>query len=99
MATLRNAAAGLLRLNGFNAIKETTEWICRDRNRALPLRATWSDNRLHTANMTLPCPITTDDGQVGGSSVHRAVRRRSAGPRDRQGCAEPALYLISYAAK
>jgi len=40
MATLRNMAAGLLRLNGFTAIKETTEWICRDRTRALPLLAT-----------------------------------------------------------
>ena len=40
MATLRNVAAGLLRLNGFNAIKKTTEWICRDRNRALTLLAT-----------------------------------------------------------
>jgi len=40
MATLRNLAAGLLRLNGFTKIKETTEWIARDRNRALPLLAT-----------------------------------------------------------
>lgn len=40
MATLRNMAAGLLRLNGFTKIKETTEWIARDRNRALPLLAT-----------------------------------------------------------
>lgn len=40
MATLRNAAAALLRLNGLNAIEKTTEWICRDRNRALPLLAT-----------------------------------------------------------
>ena len=40
MATLRNMAAGLLRLNGFSMIKKTTEWICRDRNRALPLLAT-----------------------------------------------------------
>jgi predicted transposase YbfD/YdcC len=43
MATLRNMAAGLLRLNGFTKIKETTEWIARDRNRALPLLATHSD--------------------------------------------------------
>lgn len=40
MATLRNMAAGLLRLNGFTKIKETTEWIARDRNRALLLLAT-----------------------------------------------------------
>jgi predicted transposase YbfD/YdcC len=40
MATLRNIATGLLRLNGFNLIKETTEWICRDRTRALPLMVT-----------------------------------------------------------
>lgn len=40
MATLRNVAASLLRLNGFNKIKETTEWIGRDRNRALPLLVT-----------------------------------------------------------
>jgi predicted transposase YbfD/YdcC len=43
MATLRNTAAGLLRLNGFTKIKETTEWIARDRNRALPMLATQSD--------------------------------------------------------
>ena len=43
MATLRNMAAGLLRLNGFTKIKETTEWIGRDRNRALPLLATQSN--------------------------------------------------------
>jgi predicted transposase YbfD/YdcC len=40
MATLRNMTAGLLRLNGFTKIKETTEWIARDRDRALPLLAT-----------------------------------------------------------
>jgi hypothetical protein len=40
LATLRNLALGLLRLNGFNKIKEATEWIARDRNRALPLLAT-----------------------------------------------------------
>jgi len=40
MATLRNLAAGLLRMNGFTAIKEATEWISRDRTRALPLLAT-----------------------------------------------------------
>lgn len=40
MATLRNLAAGLLRLNGHHAIKKATEAICRDRTRALPLLAT-----------------------------------------------------------
>lgn len=40
MATLRNTAAGLLRLNDFTMIKKATEWVCRDRNRALPLLAT-----------------------------------------------------------
>lgn len=43
MATLRNAAASVLRLNGFTAIKKTTEWIGRDHNRALPLLATQSN--------------------------------------------------------
>jgi predicted transposase YbfD/YdcC len=45
MATLRNAAASLLRLSGYTKIKETTEWIGRDRNRALPILATHSDSR------------------------------------------------------
>jgi predicted transposase YbfD/YdcC len=45
MATLRNMAAGILRLNGFMKIKEITEWVARDRNRALPLLATQSDRR------------------------------------------------------
>jgi predicted transposase YbfD/YdcC len=45
MATLRNLAAGILRINGFTRIKETTEWIARDRNRALPLLATQSNGR------------------------------------------------------
>jgi predicted transposase YbfD/YdcC len=40
MATLRNLAVGLFRLNGMHKIKEATEWICRDRTRALPLLAT-----------------------------------------------------------
>lgn len=40
LATLRNLALGLFRLNGINKIKETTEWIGRDRNRALPLLVT-----------------------------------------------------------
>jgi predicted transposase YbfD/YdcC len=45
MATLRNTAASLFRLSGFTKIKKTTEWIGRDRNRALPLLATQSDAR------------------------------------------------------
>lgn len=40
LATLRNLALGLFRLNGINKIKEATERIARDRNRALPLLAT-----------------------------------------------------------
>ncbi len=40
MATLRNLALGLFRLNGLHKIKETTEAIRRDRTRALPLLAT-----------------------------------------------------------
>lgn len=40
MAALRNLALGLFRLNGINNIKEATEAICRDRNRALALLAT-----------------------------------------------------------
>jgi predicted transposase YbfD/YdcC len=40
MATLRNFAIGLLHLNDLHKIKETTEAICRDRHRALPLLAT-----------------------------------------------------------
>jgi predicted transposase YbfD/YdcC len=40
MATLRNIAAGLIRLDGINAIKRTTEWIGRDPLRALPIIAT-----------------------------------------------------------
>lgn len=44
MATLRNTAASLLRLNGHTAIKKTTEWIARDHNRVLPLLATHSNS-------------------------------------------------------
>jgi predicted transposase YbfD/YdcC len=40
LATLRNLALGLFRLNGITKIKEATERIARDRNRALPLLAT-----------------------------------------------------------
>lgn len=35
MASLRNVAIGLLRIAGHHEIKKTTEWICRDRTRAL----------------------------------------------------------------
>jgi predicted transposase YbfD/YdcC len=40
MATLRNIAAGLLRLDGTNDIKRTTEWIGREPLRALSIIAT-----------------------------------------------------------
>lgn len=40
MATLRNIAAGLIRLDGTSAIKRTTEWIARNPLRALPIIAT-----------------------------------------------------------
>jgi predicted transposase YbfD/YdcC len=40
MAILRNLALGLFHLNGIHKIKEATEHICRDRNRALHLLAT-----------------------------------------------------------
>jgi predicted transposase YbfD/YdcC len=37
MATMRNLANGILRLNGVSDIKRTVEGIARDRHRALPL--------------------------------------------------------------
>jgi len=40
MATLRNVAAGLIRLNGINAIKRTTERLARNPIRALTIIAT-----------------------------------------------------------
>lgn len=40
MAVLRNLAIGLFRLNGVHRIKQATEEICRNRNRALHLLAT-----------------------------------------------------------
>lgn len=40
MATLRNIAAGLIRLSGVNAIKRTTEWIGRSPLRSLAIIAT-----------------------------------------------------------
>ena len=35
LASLRNLTLGLFRLKNANSIKETTEWVCRDRMRAL----------------------------------------------------------------
>ena len=35
LASVRNLAMGLFRLKEKNSIKETTEWVCRDRTRAL----------------------------------------------------------------
>jgi hypothetical protein len=40
MAILRNTAIGIFRVNGLNKIKEATQWISRDRDRALLLFAT-----------------------------------------------------------
>lgn len=40
MATFRNTAASLLRMNGHQDIKRTTEWVCRDPRRALPMLIT-----------------------------------------------------------
>ena len=40
LASLRNLALGLFRLKNANSIKETTEWICRDRIRALQFMTT-----------------------------------------------------------
>lgn len=40
LASLRNLAIGLLRLKNVNAIKETTEWVCRDQSRALQFMTT-----------------------------------------------------------
>jgi hypothetical protein len=40
LASLRNLTLGLLRLKNVNSIKETTEWICRDRTRALQFMTT-----------------------------------------------------------
>jgi predicted transposase YbfD/YdcC len=40
MAVLRNLALGLFRINGMRKIKEATEYIAGDRDRALPLLAT-----------------------------------------------------------
>ena len=40
LASLRNLAVGLIRTKNVKDIKETTEWICRDRMRALQFIAT-----------------------------------------------------------
>ena len=40
MATLRNIAAGLIRLSGVTATKRTTEWVSRNPIRALTIIAT-----------------------------------------------------------
>jgi len=40
LASLRNLTLGLLRMKNVNAIKETTEWICRDQVRALQFMTT-----------------------------------------------------------
>lgn len=40
LASLRNLAIGLFRLKSTGSIKETTEWVCRDRMRALTFMIT-----------------------------------------------------------
>jgi predicted transposase YbfD/YdcC len=40
LASLRNLTLGLLRMKNVNAIKETTEWVCRDQVRALQFMTT-----------------------------------------------------------
>jgi predicted transposase YbfD/YdcC len=40
LASLRNLTLGLFRLKNANSIKETTEWVCRDRMRALQFMTT-----------------------------------------------------------
>ena len=40
LASLRNLAIGLFRLKAIGSIKETTEWVCRDRMRALTFMTT-----------------------------------------------------------
>jgi hypothetical protein len=35
LVSLRNLAIGLFRMKNTDSIKETTEWVCRDRTRAL----------------------------------------------------------------
>ena len=40
LASLRNLALGLFRMKNVKAIKETTEWVCRDQARALQFMTT-----------------------------------------------------------
>jgi predicted transposase YbfD/YdcC len=40
LATIRNLAIGLMRMKGIKNIKENTEWIAGDRNRALNFMTT-----------------------------------------------------------
>jgi predicted transposase YbfD/YdcC len=40
LASLRNLAIGLFRMKNADSIKETTEWVCRDRMRALRFMTT-----------------------------------------------------------
>ena len=40
LASLRNLTLGLFRLKNADSIKETTEWVCRDRMRALQFMTT-----------------------------------------------------------
>jgi len=40
LASLRNLALGLFRMKNVEAIKETTEWVCRDQARALQFMTT-----------------------------------------------------------
>ena len=40
LASLHNLAVGLIRIKGKHGIKETTEWVCRDRVRALQFMTT-----------------------------------------------------------
>ena len=43
LASLRNLALGLFRMKNVKAIKETAEWVCRDRTRALLFMTTQRD--------------------------------------------------------
>ena len=40
LASLRNLALGLFRMKNVKAIKETTEWVCRDQARAVRFMTT-----------------------------------------------------------
>ena len=40
LASLRNLTLGLFHLKNVDSLKETTEWICRDRTRALQFMTT-----------------------------------------------------------